>query len=60
MIRSALKMPTDSQEVTAIEFDGEGGYLMAVGSSAGKVWLKHHLGLFHVHVILYTISAVDF
>ncbi|KAM7505254.1 hypothetical protein LguiB_004158 [Lonicera macranthoides] len=25
------------QEVTAIEFDGDGGYLMAVGSSAGKV-----------------------
>ncbi|KAG5552588.1 hypothetical protein RHGRI_010613 [Rhododendron griersonianum] len=25
------------QEVTAVEFDGEGGYLMAVGSSAGKV-----------------------
>ncbi|KAI7984381.1 Nucleolar protein 10 [Camellia lanceoleosa] len=25
------------QEVTAIEFDGEGGYFMAVGSSAGKV-----------------------
>ncbi|CAL5358501.1 unnamed protein product [Camellia sinensis] len=24
------------QEVTAIEFDGEGGYFMAVGSSAGK------------------------
>lgn len=25
------------QEVTAIEFDGDGGYLMAVGSSDGKV-----------------------
>lgn len=25
------------QEVTAVEFDGEGGYLMAVGSSAGKI-----------------------
>ncbi|XP_024029334.1 nucleolar protein 10 isoform X2 [Morus notabilis] len=25
------------QEVTAIEFDGDGGFLMAVGSSAGKV-----------------------
>ncbi|XP_059667403.1 uncharacterized protein LOC132312873 [Cornus florida] len=25
------------QEVTAVEFDGEGGYLMAVGSSSGKV-----------------------
>ncbi|KAL6970014.1 hypothetical protein U1Q18_029722 [Sarracenia purpurea var. burkii] len=25
------------QEVTAVEFDGEGGYLMAVGSSGGKV-----------------------
>lgn len=24
-------------EVTAIEFDGDGGYLMAVGSSAGKI-----------------------
>ncbi|KAA8517258.1 hypothetical protein F0562_017490 [Nyssa sinensis] len=26
-----------NQEVTAIEFDGDGGYHMAVGSSAGKV-----------------------
>ncbi|XP_058779910.1 uncharacterized protein LOC131653671 [Vicia villosa] len=25
------------QEVTALEFDGDGGFLMAVGSSAGKV-----------------------
>lgn len=25
------------QEVTAIEFEGDGGYLMAVGSSDGKV-----------------------
>lgn len=25
------------QEVTAIEFDGDGGYLMAAGSSDGKV-----------------------
>ncbi|KAI8559179.1 hypothetical protein RHMOL_Rhmol04G0153000 [Rhododendron molle] len=37
VIRNALTMPTDLQEVTAVEFDGEGGYLMAVGSSAGKV-----------------------
>lgn len=29
------------QEVTALEFDGDGGLLMAVGSSAGKVWQSY-------------------
>ncbi|KAG5552860.1 hypothetical protein RHGRI_010834 [Rhododendron griersonianum] len=37
VIRNALTMPTDLQKVTAVEFDGEGCNLMAVGSSAGKV-----------------------
>lgn len=31
------------QEVTALEFDGDGGFLMAVGSSAGKVWYQYHV-----------------
>lgn len=27
-----------------MEFDGDGGFLMAVGTSAGKVWYDNHYG----------------
>ncbi|XP_058211613.1 uncharacterized protein LOC131323790 [Rhododendron vialii] len=37
VIINALTMPTDLQEVNAVEFHGEGCNLMAVGSSVGKV-----------------------
>ena len=33
--RNSLTMFMDLQEVTAVEFDGDADYLMAVGSSAG-------------------------
>lgn len=32
-----LRCPLLLQEVTALQFDNVGGFLMAVGSSAGKV-----------------------
>ena len=49
------------QEVTAVEFDGDGDYLMAVGSSAGKVWFKQIIWQWIVNILFCVlISALDF
>ena len=39
------------QEVTAVEFDGDGDYLMAVGSSAGKVLFKQIIWQWIVNIL---------